>query len=138
MAATGTIPHRPAQDGDEAHRRNVSDAARDLLYEHIQEEMEARASLAGLPDPGVGRGQRKSRSRVSSMGGSFASSPSVSSSAASALMTRLERVLAEHDVDNRAEGQNQDMQGKEMMALVAVVMFPSVALCTTMLALLYI
>ena len=130
---TEEIPNRTAQDGGKAHRRVVSVAEQDLLFARIQEEVEARASLAGVP------GQhrvRRARSRASSMGGSCASS--VSSRAASSLVNRLDRVLAERDLDDR-EGRDQGgMQGKEVMALVAIALFPPVALCAAMLALLYI
>ena len=71
------------------------------------------------------------------MGGSCASS--VSSRAASSLVNRLDRVLAERDLDDRGEGRDQGgMQGKEVMALVAIALFPPVALCAAMLALLYV
>ena len=130
---TEEIPNRTAQDGGKAHRRVVNVAEQDLLFVRIQEEVEARASLAGVP----GRQVRRARSRVSSMGGSCASS--VSSHAASSLVNRLDRVLAERDLDDRGEGRDQGgMQGKEVMALVAIALFPPVALCAAMLALLYI
>ena len=133
-STTEEIRNRIAQDGDKAHRRVVNYAEQDLLFAHIQEEVEARASLAGVP------GQhrvRRARSRASSMGGSCASS--VSSRAASSLVNRLDRVLAERDLDDRGEGRDQGgMQGKEVMALVAIALFPPVALCAAMLALLYI
>ena len=129
-STTDKIPSSIAQDGDQAHRRVVNDAEQDLLLAHIQEEVEARASLAGVPR------QRRARSRVSSMGGSCASS--VHSDAASSLVNRLDRVLAERDLNDHGEGGGQSMQGKEVMALVAIALFPPVALCAAMLALLYI
>ena len=124
------IPSSTAQDGNQAHRRVVNDAEQDLLLAHIQEEVEARASLAGVP------GKHRARSRVSSMGGSCASF--VPSDAASSLVNQLDRVLAERDLDDRGEGKGQGMQGKEVMALLAIALFPPVGLCAAMLALLYI
>ena len=70
------------------------------------------------------------------MGGSCASS--VHSDAASSLVNRLDRVLAERDLNDHGEGGGQSMQGKEVMALVAIALFPPVALCAAMLALLYV
>ena len=126
-STTEEIRNRIAQDGDKAHRRVVNYAEQDLLFAHIQEEVEARGQHR----------VRRARSRVSSMGGSCASS--VSSHAASSLVNRLDRVLAERDLDDRGEGRDQGgMQGKEVMALVAIALFPPVALCAAMLALLYV
>ena len=131
---TDKIPSSTAQDGDQAHRSVVNDAEQDLLFAHIQEEVEARASLAGVLIPGKHRA--RSRVSVSSMGGSCASF--VPSDAASSLVNRLDRVLAERDLNDRGEGRGQVMQGKEVMALATIALFPPVALCAAMLALLYI
>ena len=94
-STTEEIRNRIAQDGDKAHRRVVNYAEQDLLFAHIQEEVEARGQHR----------VRRARSRVSSMGGSCASS--VSSHAASSLVNRLDRVLAERDLDDRGEGRDQ-------------------------------
>ena len=125
-STTEEIRNRIAQDGDKAHRRVVNYAEQDLLFAHIQEEVEARGQHR----------VRRARSRVSSMGGSCASS--VHSDAASSLVNRLDRVLAERDLNDHGEGGGQSMQGKEVMALVAIALFPPVALCAAMLALLYV
>ncbi|MGB1603924.1 MAG: hypothetical protein ACPIOQ_64935, partial [Promethearchaeia archaeon] len=114
------------------HGMAYTTAEQDLLFAHIQEEVEARASLAGVLIPG----KHRARSRVSSMGGSCASF--VPSDAASSLVNRLDRVLAERDLNDRGEGRGQVMQGKEVMALATIALFPPVALCAAMLALLYI
>ena len=125
-----------------ANRPSVGDATQDALLGHIQEEMEARALLAGLPAPAPFRACRprsSGHSRGSSCQGSWSSRSSRTS--ASSLVQRLDRVLAEHDVDKdglmRRGGQDFGMQPKEMMVLVAIAMVPPLALLVAFAALLH-
>ena len=125
-----------------ANRPSVDDATQDALLGHIQEEMEARALLAGLPAPAphrVRRPRSSDISRGSSCQGSWSSRSSRTS--ASSLVQRLDRVLAEHDVDKdglmRRGGQDFGMQPKEMMVLVAIAMVPPLALLVAFAALLH-
>ena len=115
------------------------DATQYALLGHIQEEMEARALLAGLPAPALHRVHRprsSGPSRGSSCQGSWSSRSSRTS--ASSLVQRLDRVLAEHeDGLMRQGGQNLGMQPKEMMVLVAIAMVPPLALLAAMAALLH-
>ena len=125
-----------------ANRPSVGDATQDALLGHIQEEMEARALLAGLPAPApfrVYRPRSSGPSRSSSCQGSWSSRSSRTS--ASSLVQRLDRVLAEHDVDKDGltgrGGQDLGMNAKEIMVLVAIAMVPPLALLVAFAALLH-
>ena len=123
-----------------ANRPSVDDATQDALLGHIQEEMEARALLAGLPAPApfrVYRPRSSGPSRSSSCQGSWSSRSSRTS--ASSLVQRLDRVLAEHETDGLMGrgGQDLGMQPKEIMVLVAIAMVPPLALLAAMAALLH-
>ena len=123
-----------------ANRPSVDDATQDALLAHIQEEMEARALLAGLPAPALHRVRRSrssGQSRGSSCQGSWSSRSSRTS--ASSLVQRLDRVLAEHETDGLMGrgGQDLGMQPKEIMVLVAIAMVPPLALLVAFAALLH-
>lgn len=125
-----------------ANRPSVDDATLDALHAHIQEEMEARALLAGLPAPALHRARKprsSGQSRGSSCQGSFSSRSSRTS--APSLVHRLDRVLVEHDFgENGSMGQGDQalgMQPKELMVLLAIAMLPPLAVLAGMAALLH-